>query len=274
MRNLTTIIFGLAFILSVQGQNEKQLYNEFLERQFGTRYVDKGNYKDEIYKYDFSKLWTIKKLNFSPDFRNNIRPEPLGFIGDNFQRLYIHFTSVEKRDSKNYFVIGKTKVKENICDFKGFMTIKIVQEFRIPYIEGGDYVIDPRRIRQGVIIGEYEFFEDSTQNHVGFFKGKFVTSFYIDENKEIEYNTSEIFSDNYINNQFKGYWQSYSTGKQKKANWGDYRIPESEKLDMGASEFSPDTKYPGWEIYRKAYSSGEYDNEARKKEETEWWKDK
>lgn len=274
MRNLTTIIFGLLIFLSVHGQNEKQLYDAFLERQFGTRYVDKGNFKNEIFEYDFSTLWTVKKLNFSPDIMNPIRPEPLGFIGGNFQRLFIHFTFVEKKDSKNYYVTGKTKVNENICDFKGNMTIKVVREFGIPYIEDAEYVIDPRKIQQGVLIGEYEFFEDSTQNHVGIFKGKFVTSFYINENKKIEYNTTSIFSDNYINNQFKGIWKSYSTGKQKIANWGDYRIPESEKLDMGAAEFSPDTQYPGWEIYRKAYFSGECDNEARKKEEKEWWKDK
>lgn len=274
MRNLTTIIFGLVIIFSVHGQNEKQLFTEFLERQFSTRYVDKGNFKDEILEYDFSKLWTLKKINVDSTDFNPIRPEPLGFIGENFQRLFIHFMSIEKKGSRHYFVTGKTKVKENMCDFKGFITIKMVREFGIPYLEGADYVVDPRKIRQGVLIGEYEFFEDSTQNHVGFFKGKFVTSFYIDENKKIQYNTSDIFSDNYINNQFKGIWKSYSSGKQKKANWGDYRIPESEKLDMGAAEFSPDIKYPGWETYRDAYHSIEPNNKAREKEKKEWWKDK
>jgi hypothetical protein len=276
MRNLTIIIFGLLIFLSVHGQNEKLLYDEFLERQFGTRYVDKGNFKDKIFEYDFSRLWTVKKLNFSPDIRNPIRPEPLGFIGDNFQRLFIHFNSGKKRNSGNYFVTGKTKVKENICDFKGFMTIKMVQEFEIPYLEGSDYVVDPRKIRQGVLIGEYEFFEDSTQNHGGILKGKFVTNFYFDENNKIEYNTSEIFSDNYINNQFKGIWKSYSTGKQKKANWGDYRVPESQNLDMGAAEFSPLDKYLkfGWESYREAYFSTEQNKEARKIEENEWWNEK
>lgn len=274
MRNLTTFIIALLLTNFVQGQNERQLYNDFLNRQFGTRYVDKGDFKDQILEYNFSKLWTIKKINVdSADF-NPIRPEPLGFIGDNFQRLFIHFSFVEKKDSKNYYVTGKTKVKENICDFKGYMTIKLAREFGIPYIEDAEYIIDPRKIRQGVLIGEYEFFEDSTQNHVGIFKGKFVTSFYISENKKIEYNTTSIFSDNYINNQFKGIWKSYSTGKQKIANWGDYRIPESDKLDMGAGGFSPDTKYPGWETYRKAYFSGEIDNEALKKEESEWWIEK
>lgn len=274
MQNLTVFIFVFLVTFFVHGQNEKLLYDEFLERQFGTRYFDKGNFKAEILEYDFSMLWTVKKLNFDPDIRNPIRPEPLGFIGDNFQRLYIHFNSVEKRESKIYFVTGKTKVKESICDFKGFITIKMVREFGIPYLEGSDYVIDPRKIRQGVLIGEYEFFEDSTQNHVGIFKGKFVSSFYIEENKKIEYNTSEIFSDNYINNQFKGIWKSYSTGKQKKANWGDYRIPESEKLDMGAGEFSPDNKYLGWKTYSEAYFSGKCNYEAQKIEENEWWKNK
>ena len=64
----------------------------------------------------------------------------------------------------------------------------------------------------------------------------------------------------------------------KKSNWGGYRIPESENLDIGAGEFSVDDKYVknGWENYmlllgRYGDNSPEI-KKAQEKEEEQWWK--
>lgn len=248
--------------------------DRFLKKQFGTRYIDKGFFSDSILNYNFSEIWTAHKINVDPDYFNPIRPEPLGFIGVDYQRLHVHILKVEKVEPDTYLVHGKSKVKNNICDFKGFLHVTQVIEFSLPYDERVEYVIDPREVKQGVLVGEYEFFEDSTQNHVGIFNGSFLSSFYLTKSGEVHFNTSQIFSDNYINNQFKGVWKPYSTGKSKKANWGDYRIPESGDLDIGAGGFSPADEYLkyGWQSYRNAYWSHEPDKEARMKEEEEWWK--
>nr|MBP6410083.1 hypothetical protein [Pseudarcicella sp.] len=62
-------------------------------------------------------------------------------------------------------------------------------------------------------------------------------------------------SDGFFNNQFIGSWTSYKTNTSKKCNWGDYRIPESGNLDVGAGEFSVDEKYlkNGWKNYSQAF---------------------
>jgi hypothetical protein len=273
MKTISTLIIWLLSLSFALGQNEKRDYNEFLQSQFGTRFIDKGEFHDTIFQYDFSEIWTVKELNIDPRYFNPIRPEPLGFIGDNYQRLYMHFSEVEKVGDKKYYVKGKSKVRDNICDFEGYLTIKMAREFEIPYHEGADYVIDPRTITQGVLIGEYEFFEDPTQNHVGIFKGTFISSFHVTETRNVEYNVTSIFSDNYINNQFTGIWKPYNSSNERNANWGDYRIPQSGDLDIGAGGFSPADKYLkfGWQSYRDAYFSLERDENAIKKEKQKWW---
>ena len=273
MKIITTLIIWLLSLSLAFGQNEKSHFNEFMQRQFGTMFIDKGEFNDTIFQYDFSEIWTVKELNIDPSYFNPIRPEPLGFIGNNYQRLYMHFSEVEKVGDKKYYVKGKSRVRDNICDFEGYLTIKMARKFEIPYHEGADYVIDPREIIQGVLIGEYEFFEDTTQNHVGIFKGRFISSFHITETGDLEYNVTSIFSANYINNQFTGTWKPYNSNNERTANWGDYRIPQSGDLDIGASEFSPADKYLkfGWQTYRDAYFSLERDENAIKIEKQKWW---
>ncbi|MEM6805648.1 MAG: hypothetical protein AAF696_29895, partial [Bacteroidota bacterium] len=105
------------------------------------------------------------------------------------------------------------------------------------------------------IIGQYEFYEAPNQRGTGILKGKLRINFYLDENDQIKYNGLKFFADGFSNNQFEGTWTSYTSGKSKKCNWGDYRIPDSQKLDTGVGEFSPAEKYAtyGWSNYRKAW---------------------
>ena len=55
-------------------------------------------------------------------------------------------------------------------------------------------------------------------------------------------------SDDYSNNQFLGTWTSFRTNANKRCAWGQYRIPHSGDLDIGAAEFSVNPKYinNGW----------------------------
>ncbi len=65
---------------------------------------------------------------------------------------------------------------------------------------------------------------------------------------------------------------SYKTNISKKCNFGDYRIPESVNLDIGAGEFSPDPKFfdKGWKSYSfSLYGETEIE---QKKEKEKWWK--
>jgi hypothetical protein len=52
-------------------------------------------------------------------------------------------------------------------------------------------------------------------------------------------------------------------------NWGEFRIPYSDDLDIGVGEFLPNPPYLnyGWENYESVW--GDYEKELKKEE---WWK--
>ena len=234
--------------------------------------IENSKFNEEIKKLDFSDLWTLSKFDVKNGTKKMDRLEPLGFIGDNYQRFNIHFISAIKNpyDPFEYLIYGKTRVKDNICTFQG----------KIKITSGQTYTMQELPNKQlGYINGQYEFFEDSDQKGTGILKGNFQSDFYIEENGTIKYNALMIVADGFKNNQFEGTWTSYITKKSKKCNWGDYRIPDSGDLDNGAGEFGPNNKYHdvGWANYNKAwgYSLNKPETqEARKKEKEKWWIEK
>lgn len=234
--------------------------------------IKTSDFSEEIKKYNLSELWTLEKFQIENDTITVNRLEPLGLIGENFQRFHIHFISAIKSydNELQYFIYGKTKVKENICSFQGILTI---EESRT-YDEG-----DIPPLKQGFVKGNYLFFEDPNQKGTGVLKGKFQTDFYIDEKGEIKYDALMFVFDGFANNQFEGTWTSYATGNSKQCNWGDYRIPGCNWLngcDLGAGEFHINNKYVknGWENYKLAWNTYPESPEvikAREKEAEKWW---
>jgi hypothetical protein len=84
----------------------------------------------EIKNYDLSVL--INPDSIFADLEQMIkRTEALGFIGENYQRLHIHFISIIQNPNNNYeyFVYGKTKVNKNICEFQGILKVKSAEFF-------------------------------------------------------------------------------------------------------------------------------------------------
>jgi hypothetical protein len=192
----------------------------------------------------------------------------MGFIGTDYQRLRIRFISVIRNagSTDQYMVYGKSMVKDNVCEFQGSLKVRLVY-----------YVNDPefKDVRQGIIVGDYQLFENPAQKHVGTFKGSFVSSFYIDKQGKLQYNDLMGGADGFTNNQFVGTWSGYAGKSSKPCNWGDSRIPMSGDLDTGAGEFYPNKKYVanGWTGYIQAYfNSSDSNAEALKKEKAEWWK--
>lgn len=231
-----------------------------------------SDFTEEIKKYDISDLWILDKFEIEGDTTSVNRLQPLGYISENFQRLQIHFISAIKNPNNEmqYFIYGKTKVNENICSFQGTITIS---ESRT-YNEG-----DIPTLKQGFAKGRYEFYEDPNQQGSGTLQGNFQTDFYINELGEIKYDAIAFGADGFQNNQFEGSWTSYKTSNSKKCNWGDYRIPDSQGLDIGASEFSPWDKYEayGWGNYIQAwnyYPDKPEVIEARENEREKWWIEK
>lgn len=231
--------------------------------------IKTSEFTGEIGKYDVSDLWTLERFQIEDGGTTVERSGPLGYIGDNYQRFYIHFISAiqNPKNPLEYFIYGKTRVKENICSFQG--TIVVTQSRT--YDEG-----DVAHLQQGFVMGIYEFFEDPDQKGTGILKGNFRSDFYIDKDNKMKYDAIAFVGDGYENNQFEGTWTGYRSATPKKCNWGDYRIPDSDDFDMGAGEFAPGDEYKknGWENYSLAwgYPPDRSDvKEAMQKEKARWW---
>ncbi|CAL1518726.1 hypothetical protein [Chitinophaga sp. MM2321] len=139
-----------------------------------------------------------------------------GFLGDDYQRFYIHFSSVEKNPENPYayFVKGKTKVKENICAFTGTITIETAITFEVdedPNIPGN--------IRQGKFTACLVLQEDKNQYGAGEIKGTLYKGFTVKATKmqsdELLYYGDAAYDGNY----FEGNWVSYKTKQSKHCLW-------------------------------------------------------
>ncbi|PHI18606.1 hypothetical protein CEQ90_17035 [Lewinellaceae bacterium SD302] len=217
------------------------------------------------------------------------RPEPIGYIGEGYKRLRIHYTKVEKsaNDSLLYEVSGKTKVADNICDFTG--TIRVTQA----NVDASEFAPDAQL---GSLSGEFVFYEDETQKGSGTFEGTFWSRYWLPHGKRTPplaasgpersfdnpaaiaiYNTIDLDDPGFGNNQFFGEWTSYRSGKKQPVVWADFRFSFATDLDIGASEFSPNPTYyeRGWRSYTEAWlrsNDSAASQAARQIEMAEWWK--
>jgi hypothetical protein len=226
------------------------------------------NYFTSIKNYDLSKLWCADSIQAEGDGDKLAFPEPLGYIGDNFQRFYIHYISITKgKDNPyQYSAYGKSRVKENVCIFNGVITITKA----VLYKES-----DNPKYKQGSVICDVTFYEDSTKGSSGIIKGKLTTDFYLDKNGKIHYDALMFVADGYDNNQCNATWTNYKTGKSKKCNWGDFRMPDSKELDNGVGDVSINEKYikNGWETFVAAYGADKIKGKkALQLEDAKWWK--
>jgi hypothetical protein len=203
-----------------------------------------SRYYTKIKKYDLAKLWHDDLLAMEGSGESASFPEPLGYIGDNYQRFKIHYTSVKKDPVHpyRYLVAGKTMFNNSICVFTGTITI-----IKADLLSGAFAAAH----KQGELIADIYLKEDAKQEGSGNIRGKLKTAWHIDQKGNIIYDTINCVSDNFSNNQFTGTWTSNASHQSKKCNWGDFRIPQSGDLDVGAGEFTVNPKYAhdGWQSY-------------------------
>ena len=213
-------------------------------------------------KYDYSRLLGQQEYRY------------LGFIGQNYQRLYIYFTRAEKdtADAALYHVEGASRVRENVCNFVGSIRLK-----RIDRNDNEGF----RSLDRYRITGEYSLREDERQQGAGRFAGKVTVDFYVYEDSVYFDDLFLNMSDGYCNNSFEGKWTSFKTKASKKANWGLFRIPDSDALDVGECEFMVADKYKrnGWEIYSATVGDSNIlkislVEDAVDEERREWWQGK
>jgi len=253
MRHL--LFFSIVCLISFHtyAQTESE---SFKKKALSNSNLSKDELKNDLIKHDFSKL-----------LLHTDNSVVYGFIGDNYQRIRVKFITVTKdyTSPDTYNVQGKSMVKNNIDEFAG--TIKISHIRKLKNISHG---VDDEYKNKGIkgeyiIIADYSFFENKDQPHSGTFKGVLESDFYLDKNYQVHYDDIELNADGYTNNQFVGEWIDYKTNLAKRCNWGDFRIPNSGDLDVGAGEFSPADKYLkyGWQSIR---------DKNEKIENAKWWK--
>ena len=260
MKKLVSVLFVVFFSLSAYAQTDSE------RAEWLATLVDESKAgaaeKNRITKFNFGPLWTRLHDNHSV----------LGFIGNDYQRLRIAIISATRQPGSpdTYNVTGKSMVKNVVRPFTG--TMKITKVSAKPSSQLEDDYKSSKIKEAGVVIGEYQFSEDTKQSNTGSFKGVFATWWFVDQNGRLQYDEVMAGADGYLNNQFAGTWTSYRTKASKAAHWGDSRIPVSGDLDMGAGEFSPDEKYMrnGWQSYRDAYNK--QDKRALAEENRQWWK--
>lgn len=182
------------------------------------------------------------------------RPEPLGFRGADFQRFYIHFDTVYKLSPMVYRVEARSRCKDEIYNVTG----RIVIDSVVPWYDEW-YTVDSfiQVTESGSIYAHYEMAASVDSKPVARLFGC-SRYWYLEHNDSVYYDAMEMSADGYENNQYTGKWVWLSTGDTLTCNWGDFRIPESGKLDMGCGLFIPDEKYYDfdWKPYLDADRHG------------------
>ncbi len=194
---------------------------------------------------------TTVKYMTAHNFSSLLKPKHdiLGFIGPNYQRLYVNIEAIT-RDKSNvgiYQVKGNTKVKDNICRFTGTIKVeRLVIKQKEQYQKEDSNYNDVRTI--GDFYGNYEFIEDLEKKSCGIFEGRMVLHWFVSKKGKLYYDDIEEYADSYNNNFYMGSWREHNKEKKKIANWGEYRIPNSGDLDNGVGEFHANEKYSeyGW----------------------------
>ena len=234
--------------------------------------VIEKNQISEYLKYNFSELWTHTESA-------NI----YGIMGGNHQRMRIKFLKVEKskENPDEYFVYGKSKVKNKVRNFKGKITIEKIQKLQLPQANwiNIDTLYAHYNIKvECLLTAKYEFYEDKRRKNAGVFSGELLSRFLLDKKDLVRYNEWNT-TDWYYNNAFAGTWKGYNSNVSEICNWGDYRVPSTNcDFDNGEGGFYPNDKYLkyGWRSLRKCYTRYSKKNgencRACKKEREKWWK--
>lgn len=234
---------------------------------------EESDFIGQIGNYDLSVLFTDDSISSEAEEVPGVifkRPEILGFVGDDYQRFFIHFISViqNRDDPYSYFVYCKTKLNENVLSFQGVMKVKETEKYEISEIPG---------FYGGSVIFDVILYSRPDLPGSGIIRGTMESYFLIESSGKLKYEYVTLGADGYSNNQFAGTLTDYKTGNSVKCHWGEFRIPDSGNLDSGDGEFSVSDAYlnNGWKTYRLGNDSDVHTEEAEKAREyehSEWWK--
>ena len=207
---------------------------------------------EELWNTDLSRMIIPDSILTNPDYcsqkdefmfiEKTSEFEPIGYRGRDFQRFYIHYDSVRFMGNGVYKVEGRTRYRDTIRLFSGTITLdsmRLCKKENLP--STGEF---------GTLCGHYQFDEDEFSGG-GVLTGKMTIDF-VKVNGRFYYDAFMLgVADGYSNRQYEGVWTSKGLTRMEKCNWGDFRIPDSQGLDIGAGEFSPVDEHSGqgWQVY-------------------------
>ena len=210
-------------------QATKQCFSGYLDSK--ARFIDENKFDE----FDFSGILTDTRAKF------------LGYIGADYHRLHINFSSVKKASNTKYIVSGEYKITADARPFNGeIQIIKIKKYVNLNY--GVDDFMKGKINAQGIALASYILKGDG-----GFqAKGQMLMKWYINSDQRLAYDDILEDEDMHANDLFCGECKVGKT-QTKPCAWWHYRIPNSGDLDVGAGEFSPNTKYlnNGWSDFNK-----------------------
>ena len=207
---------------------------------------------EELRNTDLSRMIIPDSILTNPDYcsqkdefmfiEKTSEFEPIGYRGRDFQRFYIHYDSVRFMGNGIYKVEGRTRYRDTIRLFSGTITLDSMR------LNKGKHL--PSTGKFGKLCGHFQFDEDEFSGG-GVLTGKMWIGF-AKINGRFYYDAFKLgLADGYSNRQYEGVWTSKGLTRMEKCNWGDFRIPDSQGLDIGAGEFSPVDEHSGqgWQVY-------------------------
>ncbi len=255
---MKNILFFICFLSTFLGFTQNRFTKIVNDNQFKTT---KNQLLDFI-SYDFSPV--ILGLNTNQTY---------GVIDTHFKRIHVKITNVQKDSVQPnlYHIKGKSMVGKALESFKGTLTLHTIKE-TYPIVLDNETVSLPTAY-EGVLFGNYTFYEPKNNIHSGYFEGTYQGMFQITEENNVFYNDLALGKPNYFNNAFIGYWIDYETKIAKICKWADYRVPDVPlEFDHGVERFLPDEKFnqKGWKTYNDAYLNNNF--KAKEAEDNWWWK--
>lgn len=221
------ILIIITFSLNSFSQDKNDYSKNFAEKSLSRDFLIQDKmFEDLVKKSNLSDSWNMKKEFGGKDRQDWNIYSHQGIFGNENYRIdfFINAVTKSKTSPLTYIVSGKTRLKGNICDFKGEITITEIRMFR----DTGTSIMHSHEfsdtLYQGVIIADYIFYEEKNQYGSGVFEGKFASGLFIYPNY---LNYSQIGSwdeidETDMHGTFVGIWKGYKSGVSKKCIWNYY----------------------------------------------------
>ncbi|RYY25027.1 MAG: hypothetical protein EOP41_05465 [Sphingobacteriaceae bacterium] len=244
----------------------------FLNNNLRAQPAGTANFLNQVKNYNLQSLWRAGSLRLLSLKQNEPFPEPYGTLGKNYQRFYIHYTSVTKNQANPYCyqVQGKTRVGNKVQPFTGTITVTQAGLYK----PGTAYTPETYKgYKRGQLICNVSLTETGQTPGAETIKGVLTTNFCINAQNQLLYDTLDFGIDGYLNNYFTGTLTNSGKPAQK-LNYGDFNLLGSVFSDVGGITVPPEYEKYGWQSFVNAIPNDikPAGKAAVAEEKRQWWR--